>query len=137
MRRKDAAIQVIAPGMNKAVPLALLMRVLGVSTEARMFDMVATHISSSLHSKLLEFLRPSFCEARKYANNTLDETLMVVWALIHGNNPDSVLPLDRTQMKTRLYALSKVIKENILPHLGDLAPKAHFIGSMIADMFLV
>ena len=32
----------------------------------------------------------------------------------------------------------KIIKENILPHLGyEMTPKAHYVGYMIANMFLL
>jgi hypothetical protein len=56
---------VIAPGMKKAIPLILLMRSMGISTEARVFDLIARFINPSLHTSLLEFIRPSFIEQTK------------------------------------------------------------------------
>ena len=40
--------------------------------------------------------------------------------------------------KFRLHDVNRIIKENILPHVGfESSPKALLIGSMIADIFLV
>ena len=127
-------IEVLAPGMKQAIPLTILMRILGVATEAKLFDMVAVHINPSLHPKLLEFIRHSYLYSRtmKYTSLNYQETIMEAWSKIHGVSDSETLS------NARLYDVMKVIKENILPHLGyEMMPKALFIGSMIADMFLV
>jgi DNA-directed RNA polymerase beta subunit len=65
----------------------------------------------------------------------MEMTLLRVWSLIHGTQLEDS---DTTISRVRSNDVATVLKENILPHLGyDMAPKAHCIGSMIADMFLL
>jgi hypothetical protein len=71
LHRSDHTIRVIAPGMKNAVPWILLMRSLGVATEAQMCDLVAIHLNSSLHDSLLDFLRPSLTEYDEYRSLTM------------------------------------------------------------------
>jgi len=91
---------ILAPGMKHAVPFVLLMRSLGVATEAQMFDLVASHINPSLHHKLLNFIRDSFISHSEYRNLSTEEALFHTWTTMNGDKiaDDSPKKLTKYQL---------------------------------------
>uniref|UniRef100_A0A6C0EE33 DNA-directed RNA polymerase n=1 Tax=viral metagenome TaxID=1070528 RepID=A0A6C0EE33_9ZZZZ len=128
--RKDGVLSISTSSQLVDIPLFILMRALGIDSDRS----IISHITYDLEDdKMLNLLRPSVSNSiDEFGNNikTKNEAIEYLILKIKKNKRISQSNDDLAKIQKKSY-LDKILKKDLLPHLGeDIPKKIVFLGLM-------
>lgn len=128
--RKDGVFTVSTSSQLVDVPLFILMRALGVEADQNIIG----HITYDLEdTKMLNIIRPSVAFSNDDEGNpirTKEEAVEYLITKLKRNKRISVTDEKVAYIQKKMY-LDKILRQDLLPHLGeDIPKKIAFLGFM-------
>ena len=139
---RDGSLEFDLPNLKSPIPIFLLMKALGVTTDKKLFEYIAWDIEDDIGNFLVNCLKISFdkftkiCKANNIETNAdkLKFQDIVLTYLKYKNVNREI----RMSHDDKLLYLSKFFEDEILPHIGkSLDKKIKYIGYMCRKLLLV
>ena len=139
---KDETLEFDSPNFKMPIPILLLMKALGVSTDKKLFEYVGWNIDNELGVFITTILKPSFEKLKKICKqNNIDTNAdqskfqEIMLNYLKFKNASREIKLS---MNDKFKYLKKVMEDDILPHIGTLLDKKiKYIGYMCRKLILV
>ena len=139
---KDETLEFDSPNFKMPIPIFLLMKALGVSTDKKLFEYVGWNMDNELGVFITTILKPSFEKLKKICKqNNIDtnadqskfQEIMLNYLKFKNASREIKLSMD-----DKFKYLKKVMEDDILPHIGTLLDKKiKYIGYMCRKLILV
>jgi DNA-directed RNA polymerase beta subunit len=133
--KKDGGLSVSTSSQLVDIPIFVLMRALGVEEDQRMISYITYDLEDT---KLLNMIRPSIINSVDENGNpirTKEEAIEYLITKLKRNKRISQTDENLAKIQKRMY-LDKILRQDLLPHLGeDITKKILFIG-LIANRLL-
>ena len=133
--KKDGCLTISTSSQLVDVPIFVLMRALGVEEDQRIISYITYDLDDT---KMLNMIRPSIINSVDENNNpirTKEEAIEYLITKIKRNKRISQTDENLAKIQKRMY-LDKILRQDLLPHLGeDITKKILFIG-LIANRLL-
>ncbi|KAJ7297966.1 hypothetical protein O6H91_Y025100 [Diphasiastrum complanatum] len=146
---KPPILELILPGLKNAIPLFIMFRALGVTTDKELFEKIAYDLSDT---QMMELLLPSLPEAELrlidfFKSVKDDKQESAAWT----HSQDKALEFIARNLKSRgneapsseeerlqmIEAAKQAIRFQLLPHIGGGdTRKAFFLGYMVHSLCL-
>ena len=127
-------IKVSIPHIREDIPLFMIFKVLGVVTDHEIVEYILYEVPKQNWREYTQFLRSSLEET----HNVTSQESALEYLCKHVNMMG--YQRDKTEHERRLIYLKDIIKNDLLPHLGNNnKKKAYFLGHMVKqllDVFL-
>jgi DNA-directed RNA polymerase II subunit RPB2 len=139
---RDGSLEFDLPNLKTPIPIFLLMKALGVTTDKKLFEYIAWDIDDEIGNFLVNCLKISFekftkiCKANNIETNAdkLKFQDLVLSYLKYKNVNREI----RMNHEDKLIYLNKFFEEEILPHIGkSLDKKIKYLGYMCRKLLLV
>jgi DNA-directed RNA polymerase II subunit RPB2 len=120
-------LKVQMPYVKEDIPLFIMFRALGVTTEKAIFEMILNHVDS-VGSNYNNLLKPSVDEARARGVTTQDSALHYISKQLNLTFSKDFAEQDPD---VRLKYVKDILNRELLPHVGQNSlKKAFFLGHM-------
>ena len=133
--KKDGHLTISTSSQLVDVPIFVLMRALGVEEDQRIISYITYDLDDT---KMLNMIRPSIINSVDENNNpirTKEEAIEYLITKIKRNKRISQTDENLAKIQKKMY-LDKILRQDLLPHLGeDITKKILFIG-LIANRLL-
>jgi len=133
--KKDGALIVSTSSQLVEVPLFVLMRALGIEEDERIISYITYDLTDN---KMLNMIRTSINSSVDENNNpikTKEEAIEFLITKLKRNKRISQTDEEIAKIQKRMY-LDKILRQDLLPHLGeDITKKIVFIG-LVANRLL-
>ncbi len=139
---RDGSLEFDLPSFKNPVPIFLLMKALGVTTDKKLFEYIAWDMEDDTGKFLVSALKISFEKFKKLCKTNFIESnaeqskfqdIMLNYLKYKNTNRDIRLSHD-----DKIAYLNKVIEDEILPHIGkSFDKKIKYIGYMCRKLLLV
>ena len=127
-------IKVSIPHIREDIPLFVVFKALGVITDYNIVEYILYDVPKKNWREYTQFLRNSLEESHNINTIEMAHEYLCKYVNMMGYQRD------KTEHERRLIYLKDIIKNDLLPHLGnDYKKKAYFIGHMVKqllDVFL-
>jgi DNA-directed RNA polymerase beta subunit len=128
--RKDGVFTISTSSQLVDIPLFILMRALGVEVDQH----IISHITYDLEdTKMLNMIRASVANSTDEAGvqiRTKEEAIEYIITKLKRNKRISQTDEELAKIQRRMY-LEKILRQDLLPHLGeDIPKKIVFLGFM-------
>lgn len=128
--RKDGVFTVSTSSQLVDIPLFILMRALGVEADQSIISYLTYDLEDT---KMLNLIRPSVAFSTDEAGNfirTKEEAIEYLITKLKRNKRISQSDEDLAKIQKKMY-LEKILRQDLLPHLGeDINKKIVFLGLM-------
>jgi len=128
--RKDGVITISTSSQLVDIPIFILMRALGVEADQSIISYITYDMDDI---KMLNLVRPSVAASHDENNNmirTREEAIEYLITKIRRNKRISQSDENLAKIQRKMY-LEKILRQDLLPHLGeDITKKIVFIGMM-------
>lgn len=128
--RKDGVLTVSNSSQLVEVPLFILMRALGVEADQNIISYVTNDLKDT---KMLNLIRPSVANSTDENGNpirTKEEAIEYLITKLKKNKRISQSDEALAKIQKKMY-LEKILRQDLLPHLGeDITKKIVFLGLM-------
>lgn len=133
--KKDGGLTVTTSSQLVDVPIFVLMRALGIEEDQRIISYITYDLEDT---KLLNLIRQSIVNSVDENGNpirTKEEAIEFLITKLKRNKRISITDENLAKIQKRMY-LDKILRQDLLPHLGeDITKKILFIG-LIANRLL-
>ena len=139
---RDECLELDLPNFKTPVPIFLLLKVLGVTTDKKLFEFIAWDLNDDIGKFLVIALKPTFEKFKKICKTNSIETnaeqskfqeIMLGYLKYKNTNREI-----RMSHEDKMQYLNKVLEDEILPHIGkSLVKKIKYIGYMCRKLLLV
>ncbi len=127
-------IKVSVPHIREDIPLFIIFKILGVVTDYEIVEYILYDVPKKSWREYTQFLRNSLEETHNITSQEMAEEYLCKYVNMMGYQRD------KSEHERRLIYLKDIIKNDLLPHLGNnYKKKAYFIGHMVKqllDVFL-
>lgn len=139
---RDECLELDLPNFKTPVPIFLLLKVLGVKSDKKLFEYIAWDLEDDIGKFIVTALKPSFEKLKKICKNNSIETNaelskfqeIMLGHLKYKNTNREI----RMSHEDKIQYLNKVLEDEILPHIGkSLDKKIKYIGYMCRKLLLV
>jgi len=139
---RDGSLEFDLPNLKTPIPIFLLMKALGVTTDKKLFEYIAWDIDDEIGNFLVNCLKISFekftkiCKTNNIETNA-DKTKFqdLVLSYLKYKNVNREI---RMNHEDKLIYLNKFFEEEILPHIGkSIDKKIKYLGYMCRKLLLV
>lgn len=123
--KKGKVFKVVIQGLkqNQEIPLFVLFRALGVISDKKILEYIVYNIDDPKNNILIEFLRTSLDEASPIQDQEIALEYISKFTKVSHQDESDNFKLKRTL---------EIIKNNLLPHVGDsIKKKAYYLGYMV------
>lgn len=128
--RKDGVFTVSTSSQLVDVPLFILMRALGIEADQNIISYITYDLEDT---KMLNLIRPSVAFSNDDEGNpirTKEEAIEYLITKLKRNKRISLTDENIAKIQKRMY-LDKILRQDLLPHLGeDIPKKIVFLGFM-------
>ena len=122
-------IKVSLPHVKVDIPLFILFRVLGVISDKEIIDYILINVNEDEKYKYCQMLRGSLEESSLIIDYDNAKEYVSKYVSMMGYNRD------KSEREKRLIYLNDILKNDLLPHVGnDLSKKAYFLGLMVKSL---
>ena len=139
---RDGSLEMEIPSFKAPVPIFIILKSLGVSTDKKLFEYIAWDVESEHGTVIMDNLKSSFdrflkiCRSHNIETNApierFQEILITYLKFKNVNKDIRLSPADKMEY------LHKVLDDEILPHIGTNADKkAKYLGYMCRKLILV
>ena len=129
--RKDNVLTVSTSSQLVDVPLFILMRALGVESDQNIISYITYNLEDT---KMLNLIRHSVANSiDEFGNNirTKEEAIEYLIGKLRRNKRISQTDEKIAKIQKKMY-LDKILRQDLLPHLGeDIPKKIMFLGNMV------
>ena len=133
--KKDGSLSVSTSSQLVDVPIFILMRALGIEDDERIISYITYNLEDT---KMLNIIRPSITSSVDENDNpirTKEEAIEYLITKLKRNKRISQTDEVLSKIQKRMY-LDKILRQDLLPHLGeDITKKILFLG-LIANRLL-
>ena len=139
---RDETLEFDSPNFKMPIPIFLLMKALGVTTDKKLFEYITWNMEDKLGIFITSILKHSFEKFKKICSqnniNTNDDIskfnlIMLNYLKFKNSNREIKLSIE-----DKLEYLQTVLETEILPHIGSsLDKKIKYIGYMCRKLILV
>jgi DNA-directed RNA polymerase II subunit RPB2 len=139
---RDGSLEFDLPNFKNPVPIFLLMKALGVTTDKKLFEYVAWNLEDETGKFIANCLKVSFERLNKICKSNSIETnadktkfqeLMLGYLKYKNVNRDI-----RMSQEDKMTYLNKLLEDDVLPHIGkSFNKKIKYIGYMCRKLLLV
>ena len=139
---RDETLEFDSPNFKMPIPIFVLMKALGVTTDKKLFEYITWDMEDKLGVFITSILKHSFEKFKKICTqnniNTNDDigkfkVIMLNYLKFKNSNREIKL-----SMEDKLEYLQTVLETEILPHIGtSLDKKIKYIGYMCRKLILV
>jgi DNA-directed RNA polymerase II subunit RPB2 len=135
--RKDGVFTISTSSQLVDIPLFILLRALGIEADQN----IISHITYDLEDvKMINLIRPSVaasCDEMMVPIRTKEEAIEYLITKIRRNKRISQSDETLAKIQKKMY-LDKILRQDLLPHLGeDIPKKIAFIGMMTNQLINV
>ena len=127
-------IKVSIPHIKQDVPLFVVFKALGVVSDYDIVSHILYSVPKENWREYTQFLRTALEEASTITNQELAKDYLCKYVNMMGYDRD------KSEKERRLTYLNDIIKNDLLPHIGDnYKKKAYYLGYMVhqlLDVFL-
>ena len=139
---RDGSLEFDLPNLKNPIPIFLLMKALGVTTDKKLFEYIAWDINDDIGKFLVNCLKISFEKFTKICKTNNIETNAdkvkfqdIVLTYLKYKNVNREIRMNHDD---KLIYLNKFFEEDILPHIGkSIDKKIKYIGYMCRKLLLV
>jgi DNA-directed RNA polymerase beta subunit len=128
--RKDGVLTVSTSSQLVDVPLFILMRALGIEADQNIISYITYDLDDT---KMLNLIRPSVANSIDELGNSIrtkEEAVEYLITKLRKNKRISQSDEEVAKKQKRMY-LDKILRQDLLPHLGeDITKKIVFLGFM-------
>ena len=124
IRTKDNKIYCLLPHMKSEVPLFILFRALGFSTDKEIVYAILDNDNSKLDNEILKFLRPTIEDGFEIRS----EMEALDYMIKHINNNQYYIQSDEKKLK---YMKECILKEYLHQLKDDLLKKIYYTGYLV------
>ena len=139
---KDCSLEFESPSFKTPVPLFLLLKTLNVKTDKQLISTIVWELDKNniISKKFIKLIKNGFILFKndpKYAKAQTDnikyKEILLNYLNFKGVNREIKLSL-----KDKLIYLNKILRDEVLPHLGScFKKKSMYIGMMVRKLLLV
>ena len=139
---RDECLELDLPNFKTPVPIFLLLKALGITTDKKLFEYIAWDLNDDIGKFLVIALKPTFEKFKKICKTNSIETnaeqakfqeIMLGYLKYKNTNREI-----RMSHEDKMQYLNKVLEDEILPHIGkSLDKKIKYIGYMCRKLLLV
>ena len=139
---RDECLELDLPNFKTPVPIFLLLKVLGITTDKKLFEYIAWDLNDDIGKFIVIALKPTFEKFKKICKTNSIETnaeqakfqeIMLGYLKYKNTNREI-----RMSHEDKMQYLNKVLEDEILPHIGkSLDKKIKYIGYMCRKLLLV
>ena len=139
---RDECLELDLPNFKTPVPIFLLLKAFGVTTDKKLFEFIAWDLNDDIGKFLVIALKPTFEKFKKICKTNSIETnaeqskfqeIMLGYLKYKNTNREI-----RMSHEDKMQYLNKVLEDEILPHIGkSLVKKIKYIGYMCRKLLLV
>ena len=133
--RKDGVLSVSTSSQLVDVPIFILMRALGVESDKNIISYLTYDLEDD---KILNLLRPSVANSvDEYGNyiKTKEEAIEYLITKLKKNKRISQSNEELAKIQKKMY-LDKILRQDLLPHLGEDIPKKIVFLGLITNKLL-
>jgi len=127
-------IKVSIPHIKQDIPLFVIFKVLGVVTDYEIVEYILYDVPKKKWKEYTQFLRSSLEETHNITSQEMAQEYLCRYVNMMGYQRD------KSEHERRMIYLKDIIKNDLLPHIGNnYKKKAFFIGHMVKqllDVFL-
>ena len=132
IRIKDNCIRVIIPQINGEVPLFILYRILGLTSDKDILETILTVDGSDYSNLILDFLRPSIIEG------SIISSPYEAFKYLSNENKISEQYLTNGTKKEYYQFTIDILRNHFLPHVGNnLYDKVYYLSHMVKEVIEV
>jgi DNA-directed RNA polymerase beta subunit/intein/homing endonuclease len=139
---RDNSLEFENPSLKNPIPLFVLLKALGVSTDKKLFEYIAWDMDDEFGKFITEILKSSFERFKKVCRNHCINTdaepekfQEIIINYLKFKNPNKEVRLSHDD---KMACVRKLLDDDVLPHLGkDYSKKAKFLGYMTRKLILV
>jgi len=139
---RDETLEFDSPNFKMPIPIFVLMKALGVTTDKKLFEYITWNMDDKLGVFITSILKHSFEKFKKICtqnnintNDDISKFKVIMLNYLKFKNSNREIKLS---MEDKLEYLQTVLETEILPHIGDsLDKKIKYIGYMCRKLILV
>ena len=139
---RDGSLEFDLPNFKNPVPIFLLLKALGVTTDKKLFEHIAWNLEDETGKFITNCLKVSFEKLNKICKTNCIETnsdkikfqeIMLGYLKYKNVNRDI-----RMSQEDKMVYLNKLLEDDVLPHIGkSFNKKIKYIGYMCRKLLLV
>jgi len=139
---RDGSLEYDLPNFKNPVPIFLLLKALGVTTNKKLFEYIAWDLEDETGKFITNYLKISFEKLNKIckthcidinADKTKFQEIMLGYLKYKNVNRDI-----RMSQEDKMAHLNKLLEDDVLPHIGkSFDKKIKYIGYMCRKLILV
>lgn len=139
---RDNSLEFENPSLKNPIPLFVLLKALGISTDKKLFEYIAWDMDDEFGKFITEILKSSFERFKKVCRSHCINTdaepekfQEIIINYLKFKNPNKEVRLSH---EDKMAYVRKLLDDDVLPHLGkDYSKKAKFLGYMTRKLILV
>ena len=126
---EHGTIRVTIPNIRGEIPLFVVFRALGVTSDKEILQLIVQDLDSGLGKEMLDFIRPTVVESSLINSRLLALELLKYKITAYGKN------ISNRNELIKVAFLKDILNNYFLPHVGrDPIAKAHFLAYMVREL---